>query len=115
MDGSATLESADPAHLDGPAEERSMPSRSPLRSSWVERARCRGMDVELFFPIGTGEAAQAQAERAKRVCAECPVRRECLEYALSSGADDGIWGGMTPQERRQLHLRRRRARRAPGH
>lgn len=114
MDGLATLESAQSARIEGPVEERSTSSRSPLRSSWVERARCRGMDVELFFPIGTGEAAQAQADRAKRVCAECPVRRECLEYALSSGADDGIWGGMTPQGRRQVHLRRRRARRMQG-
>lgn len=69
---------------------------------WRELAACRDEDPELFFPIGTGPAAQAQVELAKAVCRRCPVLEQCLTYALSSGQDAGIWGGLTEDERRAL-------------
>lgn len=68
---------------------------------WRERGKCREHDPNLFFPE-TGDAATAAAARA--VCAECPVRRECLEYALTFSAAwlPGIWGGLSERERRRL-------------
>lgn len=77
---------------------------------WREQAACRGLNSDLFFPIGTSGPALAQTERAKEICRTCPVVAQCLEAALEHGEDDGIWGGMTPEERRRLRqLRRRRA------
>lgn len=72
---------------------------------WRELAACREEDPELFFPIGTGPAADAQAEQAKAVCRRCPVLEQCLTYALSSGQDAGIWGGLTEDERRAMRRR----------
>jgi WhiB family redox-sensing transcriptional regulator len=60
------------------------------------------MDPELFFPVGTTGPAMAQAEAAKAVCATCPVRPECLEWALATGQDSGVWGGTSEEERRAL-------------
>ncbi|MFI6639016.1 WhiB family transcriptional regulator [Streptomyces sp. NPDC050504] len=68
--------------------------------AWRARAFCRSADPEELFVEG---AAQNQA---KTVCAGCPVRTECLAYALDHRIDHGVWGGMTERERRAL-LRRR--------
>lgn len=67
---------------------------------WPAHAACRGMDPDRLFVQG---AAQ---NRAKSVCASCPVRAECLADALDNAIEFGIWGGMTERERRAL-LRRR--------
>jgi WhiB family redox-sensing transcriptional regulator len=65
-------------------------------------ARCREFDPASFFPSdGVG------VERARRICAECPVRMECLEYALEYRIDHGVWGGASERERRRI-LRSRR-------
>ncbi|WP_344163711.1 WhiB family transcriptional regulator [Kribbella yunnanensis] len=78
--------------------------------SWILAAACRNEDPELFFPIGTTGPSLLQVEAAKRVCARCPVRPDCLESALGSGQDAGIWGGLTELERRELkHSRIRRS------
>ncbi|MDX3384636.1 WhiB family transcriptional regulator [Streptomyces niveiscabiei] len=70
---------------------------------WSGSAACRGMDPELFFPIGSGGvAAVAQVAEAKEVCAHCPVAGRCLAWALDAGPVDGIWGGTTEGERRAL-------------
>jgi WhiB family transcriptional regulator, redox-sensing transcriptional regulator len=75
---------------------------------WRHRAACLDLDPELFFPIGvTGRAAE-QVERAKGVCATCPVSGQCLDWALSTNQDAGVWGGMSEDERRTLQRRRRR-------
>ena len=72
-------------------------------SVWMLRARCRGMNPSVFFPTdGAG------FEAARRICTECPVRAECLEYALANQIDQGAWGGTSERERRRI-LRRRRA------
>jgi WhiB family redox-sensing transcriptional regulator len=77
---------------------------------WRAAGACVAADPDLFFPIsGRGPAAR-QAERALRVCAGCLVRRQCLEFALRAGEEDGIWGGTTPEER----IRIRRAVAAPS-
>lgn len=67
---------------------------------WTTSAACRGMDPDELFVQG---AAQ---NRAKTVCAGCPVRTECLADALDNRVEFGVWGGMTERERRAL-LRRR--------
>lgn len=77
---------------------------------WVHRAKCREVDPELFFPIGSTGPAAAQVESAKSVCVVCPVRLECLEWALATGQDAGVWGGLSEEERRALKRARRRAR-----
>jgi WhiB family redox-sensing transcriptional regulator len=82
---------------------------------WVERARCIGVDPELFFPVGSTGPALAQVEAAKSVCARCDVRAECLEWALSTRQDSGVWGGLSEDERRSLRRALRRERIAiPG-
>ncbi len=75
---------------------------------WVHRARCKDEDPELFFPVGTTGPAAAQIDAAKAVCMECPVRIECLEWALATGQDAGVWGGLSEDERRALRRARRR-------
>jgi WhiB family transcriptional regulator, redox-sensing transcriptional regulator len=82
---------------------------APPVEDWRDYAACRHADPELFFPIGTAGAGLVQADRAKRVCAGCPVRAVCLDWALTTGQDVGIWGGTVPDERRAM-----RAQRAPA-
>ncbi|WP_433191090.1 WhiB family transcriptional regulator [Actinoallomurus sp. CA-150999] len=77
-----------------------------IRADWRDHAACRGMDTELFFPIGSSGPALAQIGQAKRVCAGCPVRIPCLGSALAGG-DVGVWGGTTEDERRALRHTRR--------
>ena len=69
---------------------------------WRHDAACIGADLDLFFPVGVAGPAQWQIAQARAICARCPVRAQCLEYALSAGEDHGIWGGLTPQQRREL-------------
>jgi WhiB family transcriptional regulator, redox-sensing transcriptional regulator len=78
--------------------------------SWRSKAICRDTDPDLFFPVGTTGQALVQIARAKEVCAECPVRVPCLEYALETNQDSGIWGGLSEEERRAI--RRQQAARA---
>jgi WhiB family transcriptional regulator, redox-sensing transcriptional regulator len=70
--------------------------------TWRQHAACRGVEPDIFYP-----ASDEEAEVAKAVCAVCPVRQPCLEYALSSRERDGVWGGATEKERRRI-LRQRR-------
>ncbi|MGW4639100.1 WhiB family transcriptional regulator [Sphaerisporangium sp. NPDC004334] len=75
--------------------------------SWLRRAACRGEDPELFFPISAKGPGYAQHERAKAVCRRCPVRNACLDYAVRTGQEHGIWGGTDPDERRASLARSR--------
>ncbi|QYC38604.1 Transcriptional regulator WhiB [Nonomuraea coxensis DSM 45129] len=65
---------------------------------WLRRGACRSSDPDLFFPLAPSPLQEA---RAKAVCAGCQVLEECRAYALRAGESDGIWGGLTPQERRR--------------
>lgn len=70
--------------------------------AWRTHASCHGSDPELFFPIAkTGEAV-LQIQAAKAVCASCPSRGSCLEFALATNQQSGIWGGTTEEERRRV-------------
>lgn len=75
---------------------------------WVHRARCKDEDPELFFPIGTTGPAAAQIEAAKAICVKCDVRGQCLEWAMATGQDAGVWGGLAEEERRALRRARRK-------
>ncbi|MFC4001892.1 WhiB family transcriptional regulator [Prauserella oleivorans] len=78
------------------------------KMNWRHRAACRDEDPELFFPVSDmGPGAQQTAE-AKSICARCPVRDQCLSYALDNGLDFGVFGGLTERERRELVRRRNR-------
>ena len=69
---------------------------------WRVNAACRDTDPDLFFPIGTTGPAIDQIESAKRVCFQCPAREACLEFALQTNQEAGVWGGTSEEERRKL-------------
>ncbi len=75
-------------------------------AGWRTRAACLDEPIELFFPIGTTGPALDQIEEARAVCARCEVRAICLEWALRTGQDSGIWGGLSEDERRALRRER---------
>jgi WhiB family redox-sensing transcriptional regulator len=70
------------------------------QQEWQERALCAQTDPEAFFPEKGGSTREA-----KRICAGCEVRAECLEYALTFDERFGIWGGLSERERRRLKRR----------
>lgn len=78
---------------------------------WQDNAACLDEDPELFFPIGNTGPSVDQIEQAKAVCRRCPVRSTCLDRALSTGEDAGVWGGLAEDERRSLRRRASRQRR----
>lgn len=71
---------------------------------WRERAACRHVPVEIFFP-----AVEHEADEAKAVCGTCEVQAPCLEFSFEANERFGVWGGLTSQERRTLAARRRKA------
>jgi WhiB family transcriptional regulator, redox-sensing transcriptional regulator len=71
------------------------------RKDWRADAKCRETgDPELYFPVGHSNADLKQIDKAKTVCKRCPVSAACLDWAISTGQDHGIWGGKTEIERR---------------
>ena len=72
------------------------------RDDWRDQSACRDTDPDLFFPVGTTGPAIEQIENAKAVCRVCDVQKKCLEYALTTNQDSGIWGGTSEEERRKL-------------
>jgi WhiB family transcriptional regulator, redox-sensing transcriptional regulator len=69
---------------------------------WRDQSACRDTDPDLFFPVGTTGPAIEQIANAKAVCRVCDVQKQCLEYALTTNQDSGIWGGTSEEERRAL-------------
>jgi WhiB family redox-sensing transcriptional regulator len=78
-------------------------------SEWWREGACLSVEPDMFFPISINGAARGDTRRAKLVCASCQVRRECLDYAMRTRQQHGIWGGTTEEERRLLHSRARKA------
>jgi WhiB family transcriptional regulator, redox-sensing transcriptional regulator len=81
--------------------------RRPRRDSrwnntWMALGKCRDMDPALFFP-SDGRGLRA----AQRICAVCPMKVPCLQYALANRMDEGVWGGTSEQERRRVLSQRR--------
>jgi WhiB family redox-sensing transcriptional regulator len=86
---------------------------TPIQHSpghWADSALCAQTDPELFFPGKGGTSAPA-----KRICAACPVRAECLQDALDRGERFGIRGGLSERQRRKLAKRPVPAARCPRH
>lgn len=86
-----------------------MPRLSPntlnlAPTDWYDDAACREADTDVFFPV-----SESQSDAAKAICAACPVREACLEYALEVRPGDGVWGGLTATERHRLIRRRQKA------
>lgn len=71
-----------------------------VERDWVRQAACRGADPAIFFP-GRGESTR----EVKAICRGCPVRAECLTYAIQHGEWHGIWGGLSEHQRRKLRAR----------
>jgi WhiB family redox-sensing transcriptional regulator len=71
-------------------------------TTWMADGNCRNYPPAVFFPSdGVG------VDRARRICASCPVTTPCLEYALEQHIDHGVWGGCSERERRRILKRRR--------
>jgi len=71
-------------------------------TTWMAEGKCRELPPETFFPSdGVG------VEIARRICADCPVKKACLEYALYNRIEHGVWGGASERERRRIARQRR--------
>ena len=79
-------------------------------NDWRMRAACLQSKPDLFFPVGGTDQALSQIDRAKRVCADCPVRTNCLLWANRANVSDGVWGGLSAEERKSLKRRNDRQR-----
>lgn len=69
---------------------------------WRAVSACRDTDPSLFFPVGTTGPALEQIAAAKAVCDSCEAKDPCLQFALSTNQDSGVWGGTSEEERRKL-------------
>ena len=67
---------------------------------WVDDALCAQTDPDAFYP--EKGAGKAEHDKAKHVCAKCPVRSDCLEWAISTDERYGIWGGLSERQRRRV-------------
>ncbi len=75
---------------------------------WRGHAACASADPNLFFPVGVTGTALPQIDAAKVVCSHCSVRMACLDYAILTNQQYGVWGGCTEDERRAIRRRWRR-------
>jgi WhiB family redox-sensing transcriptional regulator len=78
------------------------PYASVENMAWRDLAACRDTSPDLFFPVGTTGPAIEQIAEAKAVCATCEAQAPCLEFALVTNQDSGVWGGTSEEERRKL-------------
>ncbi len=77
------------------------------RGEWQDKAACKGPNHAIFFPPARLERRtdkRRREARAKEICEQCPVLRQCRDYALNIGEQHGIWGGLTARERKELVL-----------
>lgn len=100
-------------------QERTLRATAPKPAAtdiaWMLDSACHGKDPAIFQPIGEGPQYQEQIEQARTICAACPVRVRCGEYALATRQSSGIWASMTERDREQELRRRSRVRqRAAG-
>jgi WhiB family redox-sensing transcriptional regulator len=85
-----------------------MPSPSQSSDQWRQKAACLHADPDLFFPSSDSNA-HAALLRAKAICRMCPVISRCLQWAVTNNETQGIWGGLTPQERKSVRRKLIRA------
>ena len=81
--------------------------------TWRRDAACQDTDPTLFFPVGTTGLAIEQIADAKQVCFDCGCQDACLEFAIATNQDTGVWGGTSEEERRAIRRCRRRAQLLP--
>jgi WhiB family transcriptional regulator, redox-sensing transcriptional regulator len=84
-------------------------SAQRVEESWQIKAACRGPQAAVFFPPTQFERKDEKLERegrAKAICASCPVRRPCLDYAIEIREPHGIWGGLNELERKHAVSRK---------
>ena len=79
-------------------------TKQPKMPVWRQKAACRGVDPDIFYPVSDEEA-----EDAKAICRSCAAQELCLEWALTNREKEGVWGGATERERRRIIRRRRRS------
>lgn len=91
----------------------SQPS-GPSGGDWRNDAACRGTNAERFFPASSTGPGKDQEERAKQVCRRCSVTVQCRDFALESGQDFGVWGGLSAAERRAIKRRGQAGQRTPA-
>lgn len=84
-------------------DDLELPTLVARSEDWTTLAACKGMPADLFFT----ERGKSTAE-AKAVCAGCPVREQCLDYAMANTERFGVWGGLSEHERRRLRAHQRR-------
>ena len=78
-------------------------------SNWALEAKCKGMDVEVFMPNEDGKHTTLQLATAQAICDECPVRQQCLDWAIEMNENIGIYGGLDRLGRmREIRNRRKR-------
>jgi WhiB family redox-sensing transcriptional regulator len=92
----------------------SMTAHAPtVDTDWRADAYCATeAGTKLFFPVGVTGAAEVQIRDAKSVCSQCPVKAECLQFAITTNQEYGVWGGTSEEERRVLRRQWRAERRA---
>jgi len=73
-----------------------------LDDGWRDNAACASVDPDLFFPVGVTGPAVGQIAAAKAVCADCAAQSRCLEFAIATNQEYGVWGGTSEEERRIL-------------
>lgn len=93
---------------------RATRSASLTAKNWRSKAACREEDPDLFFPLGDGWAARQQTDEAKAVCRRCPAMDWCLQWALETKQESGVWGGLSEDERYALRGRTRSRRLVNG-
>jgi WhiB family redox-sensing transcriptional regulator len=71
--------------------------------SWVEQAKCKEADVKQFFP--QREIGHNVSKTVRKYCEVCPVKQQCLDFAMSQDEIPGIWGGVTRLQRRSFKSR----------
>jgi len=89
-----------------PQQRRGRPRALAADGGWRSVAACQCADPDLFFPVSAFGKSLQQVTQAKAICADCPVRAECLAFALRTKQVHGVWGGMTEEERHLARSRR---------
>ena len=76
-----------------------------ITTDWRDLASCRDSEPTLFFPVGTTGPAVGQIDAAIAICSTCIVQEDCLQYALETNQESGVWGGYAEDDRRRLRKR----------
>ena len=95
-------------HMPKPHVAKGRTVMTQADQDWRSQSACLSADPELFFPLSSMGPSLGQLAEAKKVCGRCPVRTECLEFALSTHQVHGVWGGTSEDERKRLVAARTR-------